>query len=200
MDDIDAATWDSMANWTEAEREWWWMGPFKGHVPGIVRRVRRILDVSQRGLAEILGVSQSQVARWETARTSPRVAMVLRLLELAGVEVRLTDRDTGAEVAPMREDGARKHGGSRYPAHTDLKAAHWWIPRRLRSMTSVEAYDARDRSRRRRDPGIRFTLSPHRKGIERWLHGTPDDHPAVHQLAAEVEWCDEQRERRRAGR
>ena len=54
-----------MVNWSEAEREWWWMGPFAGQVPGLVRRVRRILDVSQRGLAALLGVSQSVVARWD---------------------------------------------------------------------------------------------------------------------------------------
>ncbi|WP_191280514.1 helix-turn-helix domain-containing protein, partial [Nocardioides flavus (ex Wang et al. 2016)] len=62
---------DAMVNWSPAEREWWWMGPFAGQVPGLVRRVRRILDVSQRGLAALLGVSQSVVARWETGRTSP---------------------------------------------------------------------------------------------------------------------------------
>jgi hypothetical protein len=37
--------WDAMVNWSQAEREWWFMGPFAGQVPGLVRRVRRILDV-----------------------------------------------------------------------------------------------------------------------------------------------------------
>ena len=57
---------------TQAELEWLAMGPLDGGIPGLVRRVRRILDVSQRGLAALLGVSQSVVARWETGRTSPR--------------------------------------------------------------------------------------------------------------------------------
>ena len=97
------------------------MGPFDGGMPGMVRRIRRILDVSQRGLAAILEVSQSVVARWETGRTSPRVSVVERLLRLARLRVTVHDED-GREVGPMRADGARTHGGSRFPAHVDLRA------------------------------------------------------------------------------
>ena len=190
----EATTWDCLANWTDAEREWWWMGPFGGGVPGLVRRIRRILDVSQRGLAKILGVSQSVVARWETGRTSPRVAVLERMLRLARVEVTLRDEDTGKQVRPMRADGARKHGGSRFPAHTDLRATGWWVPRALRRMTSVEYFVQRDRSREARDPYISYRTSPRAKRVERAIYGTPDDHPAVHQLAAEAEHLDELRE------
>ncbi|TBT84327.1 XRE family transcriptional regulator [Propioniciclava sinopodophylli] len=35
-------------------------------VQGFIRRVRRRADLSQRGLAAVLGVDQSLVARWET--------------------------------------------------------------------------------------------------------------------------------------
>ena len=192
----DPTTWDCLANWTEAEREWWWMGPFRGGVPGLVRRVRRILDVSQRGLAKLLDVSQSAVARWETGRTSPRVDVLQTMLRLARVRVVLEDIDTGKEVQPMRADGARKHGGSRFPAHTDLRATGWWVPRELREMTSIEYFRHRDRSRALRDPAIRCRTSPHLKWIERSLWGVPDDHPAVHQLAAEVEHLEEVREAR----
>jgi HTH-type transcriptional regulator/antitoxin HipB len=189
-----ATTWDCLANWTEAEREWWWMGPFGGGVPGLVRRIRRILDVSQRGLAQILEVSQSVVARWETGRTSPRVAVLERMLRLAGVEVTLRDADTGKEVRPMRADGARKHGGSRFPAHTDLRATGWWVPKALLCMTSVDYFVQRDRSREARDPYIAYRTSSRLKRVERAIYGTPDDHPAVHQLAAEAEHLDELRE------
>lgn len=190
----EATTWDCLATRTEAEREWWWMGPFGGGVPGLVRRVRRILDVSQRGLAELLDVSQSAVARWENGRTSPRVAVLETMLRLARVKVTLQDEDTGKQVRPMRADGARKHGGSRFPAHTDLRATGWWVPRALRRMTSVEYFVQRDRSRKDRDPYICYRLSPHGKRIERAIYGIPDDHPAVHQLAAEAEHLDELRE------
>jgi transcriptional regulator with XRE-family HTH domain len=197
--DIDRSTWDCLANWTQAERDYWFMGPFDGGMPGMVRRVRRILDVSQRGLAAILEVSQSVVARWETGRTSPRVSVVERLLQLARLRVTVRDED-GREVGPMRADGARTHGGSRFPAHVDLRATGWWVPRRLRAMTSVEAYTWRDRSRRVGDPAVRYRVSPFRKGIERWLHGIPDDHPALDQFVAEVRFLDEQREERRSRR
>jgi transcriptional regulator with XRE-family HTH domain len=197
--EVDGSTWDCLANWTQAERDYWFMGPFDGGMPGMVRRIRRILDVSQRGLAALLDVSQSVVARWETGRTSPRVSVVERLLRLARLRVTVHDED-GQEVGPMRADGARTHGGSRYPAHVDLRATGWWVPRRLRAMTSVEAYTWRDRSRRVGDPAVRYRVSSFRKGIERWLHGTPDDHPALHQLVAEVRFLEEQREERRLRR
>ena len=186
--EVDGSTWDCLANWTQAERDYWFMGPFDGGTPGMVRRIRRILDVSQ-----------SVVARWETGRTSPRACVVERLLRLARLKVTVRDED-GREVGPMRADGARTHGGSRFPAHVDLRATGWWVPRRLRAMTSIEAYAWRDRSRRVGDPAVRYRLSPFWKGIERRLHGTPDDHPALYQLVAEVRFLDERREERRVPR
>ncbi|MFC0224726.1 helix-turn-helix domain-containing protein [Nocardioides zeicaulis] len=173
------------------------MGPFAGQVPGLVRRVRRILDVSQRGLAALLDVSQSVVARWETGRTSPRVSVLERLLRLAGLVASVHDRLTGEQVDPMRADGARTRGGSRFPAHVDLRATGWWVPRELRTMTSVEAFAWVRRSRQAQDPAIRYRLGHHWKRVERLMHGTPDDHPALHQLAAEVVHLDERREARR---
>ena len=77
--------WQQMDGWSAEEVEWYAMGPFDGGIPGTVRRVRRILDVSQRGLAAIIGVSQSVVARWETGRTSPRASVLQQLLRLAGL-------------------------------------------------------------------------------------------------------------------
>jgi transcriptional regulator with XRE-family HTH domain len=194
--EVAGATWDCMANWTQAERDYWFMGPFDGGMPGMVRRIRRILDVSQRGLAAILEVSQSVVARWETGRTSPRLCVVERLLRMARLKVTVRD-EKGEEVGPMRADGARTHRGSRYPAHVDLRATGWWVPRRLRSMTSIEAYAWRERSKKAGDPAVRYTVSPFWKEIERELRGTPDDHPALEQLAAEVRFLDEQRDTRR---
>ncbi len=194
---IERSTVDCLANWTEAEREYWFMGPFDGGIPGMVRRVRRILDVSQRGLAALLDVSQSVVARWETGRTSPRMSVVERLLRMARLAMRFVDEDTGDQVGPMRGDGARTHGGSRYPAHADLRATGWWVPRRLRSMTSTESFAWRDRSRRVGDPAIRYRQPGLWKRIERELRGTPVDHPAVHQFVAEVRYLDECREDRR---
>lgn len=186
-----------MADWTEAERVVWGLGPFDGGVPGMVRRVRRILDVSQRGLAALLGVSQSMVARWETGRTSPRVAMLQRILGLARLAFTVHDEESGELVESMRDDGARTRGGSRFPAHTDIRATGWWLPRHLRTWTSIEAWACQRRSRAALVPLIRHRTSPHWKRIERFLLGTPDDHPALHQMVAEVQSLDDLREARR---
>ena len=184
------------AGWADDEIAWMAMAPYDGHVPGLVRRIRRTLEVSQRGLAAILEVSQSVVARWETGRTSPRADVLDRMLRLAGLRASFHDVETGAEVRPMRDDGARQHGGNRFPAHGDLTATGWWVPRRLQS-TMAEYYVAQDRSRARRDPMVRCLLDPHWRSIFREVWGTPDDHPATWQLAAEVEHLDEVREARR---
>lgn len=190
-----SGTWDSHAEWTEDEWAWFDMGPFDGKIPGLVRRIRRILDVSQRGLAAILDVSQSVVARWETGRVSPKVFVLHRLLELAGLKAVIHD-ELGAEVGPMRDDGARDRRGRRFPAHVDLTVLGWWFP--PGSELTPGYFAAIRRSRAERDPRIRYYTSAWRRAIERQLFGTPDDHPALHQLAAEADHLDDLRAERRA--
>ena len=181
------------ADLTEDELQWLHMGPFEGGVAGLVRRIRRILDVSQRGLAALLEVSQSVVARWETERTSPRVSVLQQMLHLAGITVALHDEASGDEVEPMRADGARQRNGSRFPAHVDLRVTGWWVPRAFRRMTSIDYFTSRDRSRRTGVPSIRYRTGRHMKRIERMLHGTPVDHPSLRQLRAEAVHLDEKR-------
>lgn len=182
---------DEYGRMTEAERAWWSLGPFAGEVPGLVRRIRRILDVSQRGLAALLQVSQSVVARWETGRTSPRADVLHRMLRLARVSTRFHDEESGELVEPMRDDGARDRAHRRFPAHCDLLVRGWWIPRHLRTWTSGEAYAWRRRSRRSRSVRIGYRGSRAWKQIERDVWGTPIDHAAQHQLVAEMEHRDE---------
>lgn len=184
---------EEMADWTEAEVEYYLLGPFDGEVPGLVRRIRRMLDVSQRGLAAILGISQSQVARWETRRTSPRTAMLVEMLRLAKLRVALHDRETGEEVEPMRDDGARDRARRRYPAHVDLEVTGWWVPRDA-MMTGMDAR-WRARSRRWEVPSVRYRRRGWRHILRR-VYGTPVDHPSRHQLVAEAFHLDEVREER----
>lgn len=193
MDEADA--WMDEVGVTEDEVQWYLLGPFDGEVPGLVRRIRRVLDVSQRGLAALLDVSQSVVARWETGRTSPRVSFLVEMLRLARLRVSFHDHETGEEVEPMRDDGARDHGGRRYPAHVDLTVWGWWYPRGVESTTDIFVW--RERSRARRDPRVRFRTSPGVRFIERMVWGTPVDHPSLRQLVAEAQHLDEVREERR---
>lgn len=178
---------------TDAERHWWSLGPFPGEVPGMVRRVRRILGVSQRGLAALLEVSQSVVARWETGRTSPRADALQRLLTMAHVGTVFHDEESGEVVEPMRDDGARDRALRRFPAHCDLKVRGWWLPRHLRTGTSALAFGRERQSRRERAVAIGYQVSPYRREVERSVWGTPVDHPARHQLVAEMEHRDAQR-------
>jgi len=193
MDETD--DWMDEVGVTIDEVKWYLMGPFDGGVPGLVRRIRRILDVSQRGLAAILDVSQSVVARWETGRTSPRTSVIVELLGLAKLHVTFHDDETGEDVEPMRDDGARDRGGRRFPAHVDLTVWGWWYPRGVES--TIDIFVWWERSRMRRDPEIRFRNSPARRQLERILRGQPIDHPSLVQLVAEADHLDEVRERRR---
>ena len=182
-----------MDGWTDEEVEYYLMGPFDGEIPGLVRRIRRILDVSQRGLAAVLDVSQSVVARWETGRTSPRADVLHHLLKLAGLRARFERTETGEEVEPMRDDGARDRAGRRYPAHVDLTVTGWWCPRAAESTGDLLVWHRR--SRARRDPAIRFHTSL--KQLYRMIDGTPIDHPSLQQLVAEALHLDDVREQRR---
>jgi transcriptional regulator with XRE-family HTH domain len=171
--------------------EWpreWRLHP--GGVSGLVRRVRRTLGISQRGLAQRLRVSQSTVARWETGRTVPAADELVLMLTLAGLRMVVLDAE-GDEVTPMRADGARDRGGRRVPAHADVYATDWWTPRD--SSTHASHIQTWCRSRARKDPDIRYRLG-WRREIFRTIWGTPVDHLSHHQLVAEVEWLDQQRE------
>jgi transcriptional regulator with XRE-family HTH domain len=181
-------------DWSQDEWDWFWMGPFDGGIPGMVRRVRRILGVSQRGLAALLDVSQSVVARWETGRTSPRSSVLADLLRRAKLQVTVAD-DDGQEVGPMRDDGARQMNGSRFPAHVDLLVRGWWIPGDV-EMSMVEWAHWRRRSRAERNPYVGYRRSLWRRRIDRYLWGTPDDHPSIEQCAVEAEAQEEEWERR----
>ena len=86
--------------------------------PGMLRRIRRTADMSQRELAAMLGVAQSTVGRWEAGETSPDLETVARLAGLAGLRLALVDED-GRVVDPMTEGAIRDRGGRRFPAHLD---------------------------------------------------------------------------------
>lgn len=88
---------------------------------GIIRRVRRVADLSQMELADVLGVAQSSVARWEAARKEPSLERLQQILAIAGLTLAAVD-EAGARVPPMRGDALRDLGYRRYPAHLDLLA------------------------------------------------------------------------------
>jgi transcriptional regulator with XRE-family HTH domain len=97
---------------------------------GIVRRVRRAADLSQRELAKAADVSPALIGAVEKGTRIPSLPSLQRILNAANYVLLVGDAN-GRLVVPLEvwqdvEDGA----GRRYPAHLDtiLDPAYgdWW--------------------------------------------------------------------------
>ena len=91
-------------------------------VAGHLVKARRVADLSQRELADVLGVSQPTVARWEAGAVQPTVDDVVRIVSLAGHRLTVVD-DCGEPVRPMPAEVVRDNAGRRFPAHLDVVPA-----------------------------------------------------------------------------
>ena len=89
-------------------------------VPGFIMRIRRICDLSQRELAERLGVDQSMVARMESSRRRVDLWRLTEILSLAGLRIAVVD-ENGTEIAPVPHDVLRDNAERRMPAHLDVR-------------------------------------------------------------------------------
>jgi transcriptional regulator with XRE-family HTH domain len=119
--------WDAKADDLESEQPR--LGRFP--IPGLIRKVRRVADLSQRELAARAGLSQSTVVRAEAGSRVPSLDILQRLLACAGYELIVIDRN-GRVVQPMREsEWTRDLGGRRYPSHLDVllnpRYGDWWF-------------------------------------------------------------------------
>ena len=88
-------------------------------VGGYVLRARRRADLSQRDLAERLGVSQSTVARLESSGETT-VDRLETILALGGMGLAVVD-DEGVPVDPFPDDVVRDNARRRFPAHLDVQ-------------------------------------------------------------------------------
>ncbi|MGY1594552.1 helix-turn-helix domain-containing protein [Geodermatophilus sp. SYSU D00708] len=131
-------------------------------VGGMVRRIRRLADMSQRELSARIGVSKSAVAAAESGRSGLDARTLARAAALAGLRLVLVD-EHGREVPGMDPDAVRDRSGRLYPAHLDTRYSDegWWHDEHRYSRERV--WYTFDRDRRRRDAVRRHT-------------GTPDDH------------------------
>lgn len=79
----------------------WVMGPMGAN---LIAEARGRAGLTQRELAERAGTTQSSIARWESGRTKPSFANVVRLLRLCGfvLDVRLEAYNDG-----LRDDWAQ---------------------------------------------------------------------------------------------
>jgi transcriptional regulator with XRE-family HTH domain len=107
------------------------VGPYPAG--GLVRRARRIADLSQRELARRTGLSPSTVARIETGTLAPSLAVMQHILNAAELSLVVIDRD-GHLVQPMRDVSDIRDGADRrYPSHLDTildpRPGEWWADR-----------------------------------------------------------------------
>jgi transcriptional regulator with XRE-family HTH domain len=137
-----------------------WMTAFD--LPGTLRRIRRLADLSQRELAAELHASKSSIAAAESGASGLDARTLARAAGLAGLRLALLDGD-GCEISAMAAGTVRDLGGRRFPAHLDTRHSdeRWW------------RYEHRfDR------PRPWFTVDRDRAGRDalRRTHGTPEDH------------------------
>jgi transcriptional regulator with XRE-family HTH domain len=106
--------------------------PKVGQFPaaGLVRRARRIKDLSQRQMARLAKVAPSTVGKVESGAITPSLDLVQRLLATAGMFLAVVDQD-GRVITPMHERTDLRDGAERrYPAHLDTildpEPGEWW--------------------------------------------------------------------------
>lgn len=69
---------------------------------------RREAGLSQRALAAVTGVSPSTIARIERGRMEPTVALLTRLVEACGLELRLSLAPAASGAPPTKLLGAEE--------------------------------------------------------------------------------------------
>ncbi|SFK90263.1 helix-turn-helix domain-containing protein [Geodermatophilus ruber] len=134
-----------------------------GDVPvGMLRRIRRLADLSQRELALRVGVSKSAVAAAEAGTRDLPVRVLAHAAALAGLRLALLD-EQGAEVPGMDGDAVRDGAGRLFPAHLDPRYGDegWW-------------HDEHRYSRDR--PWYTFDRDRGRRDAVRRTRGTSEDH------------------------
>lgn len=131
-------------------------------VPGLIRRVRRDADLSQRELAAAVSVDQSTVARWERGHSVPDVLLFARVLAVADLVLSVVDA-AGQPPTPMTDAAPVDGQFRRFPAHLDLVEE----PHPL-------TYEPRFTSPRRP-----------RRDARRARLGRPADHPTLEDFLAE---------------
>jgi transcriptional regulator with XRE-family HTH domain len=106
--------------------------PRVGEYPaaGLVRRARRLADLSQRQMARLAGVAPSTIGKVESGRMSPSLELFQRLIGTAELCLVVIDRDRRL-VLPMGESADTRDGAERrYPSHLDTildpRPGEWW--------------------------------------------------------------------------
>jgi transcriptional regulator with XRE-family HTH domain len=141
--------------------------PLSYPIAGLVRRARRLADMSQRQLAWCVKTSPATIGKVEKGILTPSVDLLARILAAANLYLVVVDHE-GQVLQPMVDrsdilDGAER----RYPAHLDTildpKPGEWWGD--IYGLTSPpETYhrDRRYRDARRRRSQWEVRVKQHR--------------------------------------
>jgi transcriptional regulator with XRE-family HTH domain len=118
--------WDAKA--AELEQDLPHLGRYP--VPGLLRRARRMADLSQRQFAKAARVAPSTVGKIESGQLVPSLDVFQRLLAAAKLHLVVVDGN-GHVVEPMRESEETRDGADRrYPSHLDTildpRPGEWW--------------------------------------------------------------------------
>jgi DNA-binding XRE family transcriptional regulator len=106
--------------------------PMVGQYPaaGLVRRARRIADLSQRQMARLAHVAPSTVGKVEAGVLTPSLDLFQRLIATAGLFLAVVDQDSRV-IVPMQDRADAMDGAERrYPSHLDTildpRPGEWW--------------------------------------------------------------------------
>nr|NLI50795.1 helix-turn-helix transcriptional regulator [Propionibacterium sp.] len=92
-------------------------------VAGLIRRARRVADLSQRDLAMLLGVSPAAVAHWETGRRLPALRQFEAIARVAGLRLMVVIAEgvqaLGGTYAASGDAPGRRRGSPPVTAATD---------------------------------------------------------------------------------
>ena len=129
---------------------------------GLIRRIRRTADLSQRELARKLGTSKTTLAAVEMGARGLDATVLARAAQLAGLRLALVDAE-GREVVSMGDCVVRDALGRRFPAHLDTRFGDidWWHG---------------DSRYSREQPWYTFDRVRDTRDYYRGRFGTPEDH------------------------
>ena len=129
---------------------------------GWLRRIRRTADLSQRQLAEQVGVPKSTLAAAEAGVRDLPTGRLAAAAALAGLRIALVDAQ-GREQSPVTSGGARDAARRHLPAHLD-------------TLHSDEVPDRWEHGPDRPQPWFTFELDRSARDARRAAAGVPDDH------------------------